>query len=322
VGVGNNGTVKLSDTVGNPWTQDICIANSTTFQACIFHSSNIKSGTDACTLTPSASVSLAIECYEVSGIIGYGGGGDPTNNSTANQQGSVGVIASATGTSVTPATGATTPAHANNLAFGGIAIGTANQTPTAFAPWSKDASIAVGGTPAGLFGLHSFSQSMGDSGEQMSLTATITSEPWAAVMAVFIPAHVSFDGMVTLQTASNTSGAALRCILTSAASTNATNCKANPGNLYGFRFLNTTTTIYYLRLYNLAAAPTCSSATGFVETVPIPPAGAAGQAGGIVSIEPFGEAYTTGIGFCFTGGSSSTDNTNAATGVFGTILYK
>jgi hypothetical protein len=113
--------------------------------------------------------------------------------------------------------------------------------------------------------------------------------------------------------------AASRCTLISAASTNATSCKTGPGNIYGFRFVNTTATLYYLRMYNLAAAPTCSSATGFIETIPIP---ASTSGAGFAFLEPFGEAYTTGIGFCFTGGSSSTDNTNAATGVFGTILYK
>jgi hypothetical protein len=34
------------------------------------------------------------------------------------------------------------------------------------------------------------------------------------------------------------------------------------------------------------------------------------------------QSFTTGIGFCLTGGGSSTDNTNAATGVYVTILYK
>jgi hypothetical protein len=34
------------------------------------------------------------------------------------------------------------------------------------------------------------------------------------------------------------------------------------------------------------------------------------------------QAYGTGIGFCITGGGSSTDNTNAATGVYVTIGYK
>jgi hypothetical protein len=120
-------------------------------------------------------------------------------------------------------------------------------------------------------------------------------------------------------TTPNTANTALRCILVSAASTNATNCKNAAGNVYGWRFVNTTATIYYLRMYNSSSSPTCSSATGFVESIPIP---ASTSGAGFAFMEPMGEAYTTGISFCFTGGSSSTDNTNAATGIFGTILYK
>lgn len=129
-------------------------------------------------------------------------------------------------------------------------------------------------------------------------------------------------GVSTLATGDSNKGA-LRCILVSAASTNATNCKTSGGNVYGFRFINTTTVIYYLRMYNSASnPPTCSSATGFIESIPIPPGAAAGQAGGLGFFEGFGEAYTAGIGFCFTGLSTSTDTTVAATGVFGAVLYK
>lgn len=120
-------------------------------------------------------------------------------------------------------------------------------------------------------------------------------------------------------TTPNTTNTASRCILVSAASTNATNCKNAAGNVYGFRFVNTTGTIYYLRMYNLTTSPTCSSATGFIESIPIP---ASTSGAGFAFMEPMGEAYSTGISFCFTGGSSSTDNTNAAVGVFGTILYR
>lgn len=109
------------------------------------------------------------------------------------------------------------------------------------------------------------------------------------------------------------------CYLTSAATTNATNCKASAGNLYEIHVTNTTTTNYFLRLYNLAAAPTCSSATGFIETVPALGASANGGINGRMS---YPQAFSTGIGFCLTGGGSSTDNTNAATGVYITILYK
>lgn len=111
--------------------------------------------------------------------------------------------------------------------------------------------------------------------------------------------------------------------VTSLASTNATNVKGSPGRLLGLWLINTTTTTYYLRFYNLASAPTCSSATGFVQTIPIPPAPVSGQAGGFsFQFGPSGFAFGTGIGYCITGGSSSTDNTNADTGIFGFVGYK
>lgn len=104
------------------------------------------------------------------------------------------------------------------------------------------------------------------------------------------------------------------CYVTSAASNNATNCKAVAGNVYGIYVTNTTSTIYYLRMYNLAATPTCSSATGFVESIP-------GQALGVTARNQTLQTYSNGIGFCITAAGTSTDNTNAATGVYVTILY-
>lgn len=112
------------------------------------------------------------------------------------------------------------------------------------------------------------------------------------------------------------------CNFVSAASTNATSCKASAGQWFGIDVYNTTTTTYYLRLYNLAAAPTCSSATGFIKSIPIPAAVASGTVGGVVRVLPIGVSYGTGIAWCITGGSSSTDNTNAAVGLFGTVYYR
>jgi hypothetical protein len=116
-----------------------------------------------------------------------------------------------------------------------------------------------------------------------------------------------------------TSGGASTCVVQSAASTNATNCKASAGQLYGYDLVNTTATLYYLRLYNLSSSPTCSSATGFIRTIPIP---ASATGAGLTRDIAVGEAYGTGIGFCLTGGGTSTDNTNAATGVYITLHYK
>lgn len=129
------------------------------------------------------------------------------------------------------------------------------------------------------------------------------------------------QGVAALPTTSSTA-AVSDCIVASAASTNATSCKGSAGNFYGYEVYNTTTTTYYLRLYNSSTAPTCSSATGFVRSIPIPPAGAAGGANGALSNQVFPTNYSTGIGFCITGGSANTDNTNAATGLFVTVHYK
>ncbi len=115
-------------------------------------------------------------------------------------------------------------------------------------------------------------------------------------------------------------GGAANHYTTSAASTNATSVKASAaGTIYDISVINTTATLYYLRLYDSAAAPTCSSATGFVETIPIP---ASATGAGVVRTFPVGRAYANGIGFCITAGGSSTDNTSAATGVYVSIGYK
>lgn len=128
--------------------------------------------------------------------------------------------------------------------------------------------------------------------------------------------------LVTDSVTASTGATATTFATSSAASTNSTNVKSSAGNIYGLRLENTTTTIYYLRLYNASSAPTCSSATNFVESIPIPPAAAAGGAGGIVEPMNYGQAFTTGISYCLTGGGGNNDNTNAATGVYVSIKYK
>lgn len=119
------------------------------------------------------------------------------------------------------------------------------------------------------------------------------------------------------------SGGATPYGLQTTASTNSTNVKNAAGTLYGLHFSNTNTTTYYLRMYDSAAAPTCSSSTNFSRSWAIPAAAAAGQVGGWdVNIPPMGVAFTNGISFCVTGGASSTDNTNAATGILINAEYK
>ena len=104
------------------------------------------------------------------------------------------------------------------------------------------------------------------------------------------------------------------------ASTNASSIKGSAGTLYSLVAINTSGTVGYLKLYNLAAAPTCSSATGIVHVYPVP--ASTSGAGFVLPIPNAGEAYGTGIGFCVTGGGSDTDNTNGPAGIFVEASYK
>jgi hypothetical protein len=106
---------------------------------------------------------------------------------------------------------------------------------------------------------------------------------------------------------------------TVADTTNHASCSAVPTQMYTIRAVNTSATLAYLRLYNLATDPTCSSATGYVESIPIP-ASTAGAGLADPSAVPI--AYTTGLGYCVTGGSGSTDNTAPPAGVFITIKHR
>ena len=140
-----------------------------------------------------------------------------------------------------------------------------------------------------------------------------------AVISGYSAGTVSVSATAVLGTAGPNELTTQTYYLTSAASTNSTLIKGRSGQVVGIYAVNTTSTLYYLRMYNLASAPTCSSATGFVETIPL--AHGTGTGAGI-SRPQAPQAYSTGIGFCLTGGGSSTDNTNAAAGVYLTVLYR
>ncbi|MBA3578936.1 MAG: hypothetical protein H0W42_03025 [Gemmatimonadaceae bacterium] len=102
-------------------------------------------------------------------------------------------------------------------------------------------------------------------------------------------------------------------------STNAVNCKNSSGAFYGIWAVNTTATTAYLRRYDAAGAPTCSSATGVKgAAIPIP----ANTVGPLVLIFPLPTTHTTGIAFCVTGGGTTTDNTSAVAGIYLGVFYK
>lgn len=150
------------------------------------------------------------------------------------------------------------------------------------------------------------------------ISGTVTANAGSGTLAVSLASVPSHED--TPVATATTTNAATTYFLTSAASTNSTSVKGSAGNLYAIHITNTTTTNYFLRLYNASSAPTCSSATGFIESIPALGASANGGVNGRTNGVP--QAFSTGIAFCLTGGGSSTDNTNAATGVYLTLVYK
>jgi hypothetical protein len=108
---------------------------------------------------------------------------------------------------------------------------------------------------------------------------------------------------------------------TTSASTNSTLVSTGAHTLYSIYAVNATAgSIAYLRLYDTAVAPTCSSATGASWSIPIPYS--ATGAGVVLNLGAVGMLFANGLGFCVTGGGTDTDNTNALTVAYIGGLYK
>ena len=94
--------------------------------------------------------------------------------------------------------------------------------------------------------------------------------------------------------------------------TNSTLVRAGSTILDSLAPINTTTTLYYLKLYNKVTAPTCGTDTP-LWTVPVPYG--ASNSGGGVALPTGGLLFPLGLGFCLTGGIADADTTAAAAGV-------
>jgi len=140
-----------------------------------------------------------------------------------------------------------------------------------------------------------------------------------ATMANSAPVVIaSNQSALTVNLAATTIGGCTPGVFRSAATTNSTNIKASAGTLCSLTISNiAASTVYYLRLYDSASAPTCSSGTGEVGAF----AATAGATAPLAapSLGQFGLKFANGIAWCLTGGNASTDNTAAATGV--TVNY-
>ena len=126
---------------------------------------------------------------------------------------------------------------------------------------------------------------------------------------------VSSSTQVGIEYRANATGAATVAKVAAAASTNATSVKASAGRLMGFTMSNTTAAFKYLRLYNLAVAPTVgTSVPSYV--VPLPPNST------IISNRDGGVAFATGIAYAITGAVADLDTTvTAANDVIGALFY-
>lgn len=134
--------------------------------------------------------------------------------------------------------------------------------------------------------------------------------------------HVTTDSGSVVQNTMGTTGGCTPYHLPggTAASTNSTSLVSGAHTLCKIVPINTTGTIYFLKVYDSSSAPTCSSATNLKHVYPIP---ANTSGAGFWGLEgPVGEAYANGIAYCVTASGGDTANDNAATGVYIEASYK
>lgn len=103
-------------------------------------------------------------------------------------------------------------------------------------------------------------------------------------------------------------------VISVTASTNGTNAKNAPGNLYGVTLINSTTVKYFIKFYNTSSTPTCSNAAVFI--LEIPP-----NDSGISPVWPGGVGFTTGISYCIVATGTLVGVGNADVGITGVLLY-
>lgn len=284
--VGNGTTATVTDSAGNTYTNAGNAAVSSTFSSQIFYATNIAGGANTVTVTPSASVSVALEIYELSGII------TPSTGAL-----DLAVTNTSSGGSTTASTAAMEPLAPNEFVFMGIGVGTATSTLTVASGWSQDTATTsnIGGTPSGLFSFCSSSQYLGSLKSVTPSVTLGTSEPWTIAVASFRSVQIAVSGSMT--PVANSTGGAQYFHLVSANTTNATVVKAAPGTLYSVILnCNTSAAARYLKFYDTATAPTAGSGT-IVQVVQAPLLAASTGSTTVVNFGPTGMQFKTGIAF-------------------------
>jgi hypothetical protein len=137
------------------------------------------------------------------------------------------------------------------------------------------------------------------------------STPYASIAANASTALMGDVSQGYRNTSTNAAGGAH---VVSAATTNATIVKASGGRVIGWSLANTSAAWKFVKLHNVAVAPTPGS--GVVMTIAIPPNGKSE-----FTLEG-GRYFATGIGYTITGGAADNDTTAVAVNdVVGDLFY-
>lgn len=125
----------------------------------------------------------------------------------------------------------------------------------------------------------------------------------------------TLTGTSTVSSVPVTSGGLTISSKIMASGTNANSIKASAGQLYKIEVTNNSTNIGYLKLYNSASAPTAGSGTPVIRIM-CPVSG-----GAFSTFADVGVAFSSGIGYSFTGGIADADTTSVAANAFIVNLY-
>jgi|SRR5579871_531390 len=170
------------------------------------------------------------------------------------------------------------------------------------------------------------------SGRYFRINVTgISAGTTAGVVELYSVPPQPFTGAILLQSGNNgigtvgvtaqSSGGYTPGKLISANTTNATSVKASAGTLGGLYLEGNTATVYYVKLYDKASAPTVGTDTPIA--VYIVPANSTNGAGNNVVLPAQGMNFASGIAFAITGGVGDSDTTAcAANAVVVNYLYK
>lgn len=182
---GDNGTLTVTDSLSNTYTQAVLKANSTTFQSAIYYAVNIAGGADTITVADTSSDSIAIEIYEVSGLIAQ---------VVAQPDSST----SATGTGTTGSASNLAPSSPNSLIFANVAIGTGVVTAvTAGTGFTNDGGVLQPATASGLFQFIAMSGYLASTAPITPSVSWTTSRAWAMAAAIFKPVVLGVSGIIT-----------------------------------------------------------------------------------------------------------------------------